>query len=119
MGGPGTGRGGKAPEDNSVTTDFKTEQSKSAVTAGKVILSLKTKGVSDRGDAAKDYRGLIQNVKQGVSEAILQEQVPPGYLDGIKSYFDTIDEKANAARPDAERPDADAAPAGRPAAVKE
>ena len=44
LGGEGMGSGGKAPEDDSITTDFKTEQSKSAVTAGKVLLSVKTKG---------------------------------------------------------------------------
>lgn len=92
LGKRGMGRGGKAPEDDAAKTGFKTEQSKSAVTAGKVLLSLKTKGLSDRGDAKKDFRGLIQNVKQGVSEAIVQEQIPPGYYDGIKSYFDTIEQ---------------------------
>lgn len=90
-GGEGMGSGGKAPEDDSVTTDFKTEQSKSAVTAGKVLLSVKTKGLSDKGDAKKEYKTLIQKVKQGYSEAILQEQIPPGYHDGIKSYFDNLE----------------------------
>ena len=91
LGGEGMGEGGKAPEDDSITTDFKTEQSRSAVTAGKVLLSVKTKGLSDKGDASKEYKGLIQKVKQGYSEAILQEQVPPGYHEGIKSYFDNLD----------------------------
>ncbi len=91
LGGEGMGRGGVAPEDDSIETGFKTEQSKSAVTAGKVLLSVKTKGLSDKGDAKKEYKGLIQKVKQGYSEAILQEQIPPGYHDGIKSYFDNLD----------------------------
>jgi hypothetical protein len=92
MGGEGIGRGGKAPEDDSLNTGFKTELSKSTVTAGKVLLSLKTKGLSDRGDAKQDYRKLIRTIKQGISEAIEQEQIPPGYHDGIKSYFDNIEE---------------------------
>jgi hypothetical protein len=91
LGGEGMGRGGVAPEDDSIETGFKTEQSKSAVTAGKVLLSVKTKGLSDKGDAKKEYKGLIQKVKQGYSEAILQEQIPPGYHEGIKSYFDNLD----------------------------
>lgn len=91
MGDRGMGSGGKAPEDDSIATDFKTEQSKSAVTAGKILLSVKTKGVSDRGDAKKEYQTAIEKVKQGYSEAILQEQVPPGYHEGIKKYFDNID----------------------------
>lgn len=91
LGGRGIGRGGKAPEDNSVETGFKMEQSRSAVTAGKILMSVKTQGLSDRGDAKKEYRTLIQKVKQGSAEAILQEQVPPGYHEGIKSYFNNLE----------------------------
>ena len=98
LGGEGMGQGGKAPEDDSITTDFKTEQSRSAVTAGKVLLSVKTKGLSDKGDASKEYKTLIQKVKQGYSEAILQEQIPPGYHEGIKSYFDNLDKNDKSAK---------------------
>ncbi len=41
----------------------------------------------------QDFRGLIQQVRQGASEAIMQEQVPPGYHDSIKSYFDALEPK--------------------------
>ena len=99
-GGEGMGDGGVAPEDDSVETGFKTEQSKSAVTAGKVLLSVKTKGMSDKGDAKKEYKTLIQKVKQGYSEAILQEQIPPGYHDGIKSYFDNREKSTKGGKSD-------------------
>ncbi|MBT6154445.1 MAG: hypothetical protein HOL01_27395 [Planctomycetaceae bacterium] len=90
-GGRGMGQGGKVDEDDSVDTGFKAERSKSQITAGKVLLSLKSKGISDSGDAKKNYLSAINRVKQGVSEAIETEQVPPGYHDGIKNYFDKID----------------------------
>lgn len=93
-GGEGMGNGGAVPEDDSVETDFVSEQSKSAITAGKVLLSVKSKGISDKGDAKKEYKSLIQKVKQGYSEAILQEQIPPGYHEGIKSYFDNLDKSS-------------------------
>jgi hypothetical protein len=93
LGGRGMGRGGKAPEDESVETGFKSEQSKSAVTAGKVLLSVKTKGLSDKGDARKEYREALQKVTQGYNEAILQEQVPPGYHENIKTYFNNLERK--------------------------
>jgi hypothetical protein len=92
MGGPGRGRGGKAPEDETVKTDFKDEQSKSAIKAGKILLTLKTQGMGEKGDAKTQYRDAVQNVRQGVSEAILTEQIPPGYHDGIKNYFDSIED---------------------------
>ncbi|MGQ0636758.1 MAG: hypothetical protein ACT4QC_19275 [Planctomycetaceae bacterium] len=93
MGNRGMGRGGEAPEDDSVETGFKTEQSKSAVTAGKVLMSVKTKGMSDKGDARREYREALQKVTQGYNEAILQEQIPPGYHEGIKTYFNNLERK--------------------------
>jgi len=94
MGGPGTGKGGKAPEDDTLETDYKSERSRSALTAGKVLMEWKTRGLSDPGKAREDYRRQVRQIKQGVSEAILQEQVPPGYHDAIKGYFDTLEPKA-------------------------
>lgn len=91
LGNEGQGRGGKAPEDNDIDSDFQSEYSQSQVQAGKVLLSLKTQGEGKEGDVVKNYRSLINTVKQGVSEAILSEQVPPGYHDGIKSYFDSLE----------------------------
>lgn len=96
LGGEGIGEGGIAPEDDSVETDFQAEQVKSAVTAGKMILNLKTKGKGKKNDATQEYSTLVNNVKQGAQEAIMQEQVPPGYHDAIKSYFDTLSPDAAA-----------------------
>jgi hypothetical protein len=91
LGGEGFGEGGEAPEDDSVKTDFVDETSKSAVQKGKVLLSMKTKGMSDTGEARKEYRQAFDDIKQGVAEAIEQEQIPPGYTDTIKNYFDDIE----------------------------
>ena len=91
-GNEGFGRGGEVPENDEIDSKFVNEKSKAEIRPGKVLLTLKDKGLSDRGDAKKEYRESIQKVKQGVSEAIVKEQVPPGYLEGIKSYFDTLDD---------------------------
>ena len=97
LGGKGTGRGGKAPEDDTVDSKFKTEQSTSAITAGKILLSLKSKGLGESGTAKKEHRELVKNLKQAVSDAILQEQIPSGYHDDIKKYFDTIEQDSSEA----------------------
>lgn len=91
LGGEGFGEGGEAPEDDSVQTDFVEEKSKSAVQKGKVLLSMKTKGLSDTGEARKEYQAALDGVKQGVAEAIEQEQIPPGYIEAIQKYFDDIE----------------------------
>ncbi|QDT42964.1 hypothetical protein Pan241w_30590 [Gimesia alba] len=92
-GGEGQGKGGKVDEEDTGDKGFKTEKSKSAITAGKVLLSFKTKGLSDRGEAQKKYNKLFTDLKQGMSEAIIQEQIPPGYHDGIKKYFNSLEKK--------------------------
>ncbi|MFI4850353.1 MAG: hypothetical protein ACIAZJ_14695 [Gimesia chilikensis] len=94
-GNEGQGGGGKVDEDDTGDKGFKTEKSKSAITAGKVLLSFKSKGLSDSGEARKNYNKLVTDLKQGMSEAIMQEQIPPGYHDGIKKYFNSLEKKTD------------------------
>ncbi len=100
MKGPGTGEGGKAAYDDEQKTDFKPEKSQSALTAGKLLLQWKSKGLSEAGRAREEYARTMSQVKQGMTEAILHEQVPPGYHDTIKKYFDKIEEAENATEPE-------------------
>lgn len=93
MQGPGVGVGGKAPEDDQAKSDFVSEQSKSAMTAGKILLSWKTQELSDPGKARIDYEAQVKEVKKGVSEAVLREQIPPGYHDAIRDYFDSMEKE--------------------------
>ncbi|MDB5345095.1 MAG: hypothetical protein JWP89_3472 [Schlesneria sp.] len=99
MGPRGFGKGGEAPEDDSVETGFKTEQSKSAVVAGKMLLSMQQKGEAEKGEVVRDYKALVQTVKQGAMEALNTEQIPPGYHDGIKGYFDALEKAKEANKP--------------------
>ena len=91
--GPGIGDGSKRPEDDSVKTGFKSEKSPSMLTDGKMLLEWKSKDVSESGAREEEFRDAVRGVKQGVSEALQAEQVPPGYHDAIKKYFDTLPEK--------------------------
>jgi hypothetical protein len=91
MRGPGIGEGGKAPEDDTVESDFTAEKAQANVQAGKILLSLKTQGVGETGEVRQEYRDAVREVKQGWSEAVRQERIPPGYTDGIKKYFDSIE----------------------------
>lgn len=99
MGERGFGKGGEAPEDDTVETGFKTEQSKSAVVAGKMLLSMQQKGEAEKGEVVRDYKALLQTVKQGAMEALNTEQIPPGYHDGIKGYFDALEKAKEANKP--------------------
>ena len=91
--GPGIGDGSKRPEADTAITGFKPEKSPTALTTGKMLLEWKTKEVGEAGARAEEFRDAVREVKQGVSEALQAEQVPPGYHDAIKKYFDTLPEK--------------------------
>jgi phage-related protein len=86
------GEGGPVEENDSKKSKFKTELSKSQISKGKVLLTLKTKGMGEQADVKEQYRSAVRDVKQGLSEAILREEIPPGYHEGIKGYFDSIEE---------------------------
>ncbi len=91
--GRGIGKGGKAPEDDSAKTKFQTEKTKTAIKKGKILLSMKTKDApnADLKDLEAKYQEIITDIKQGTDEAIEKEQAPPGYHEGIKKYFDTLE----------------------------
>lgn len=93
LGGKGVGEGGKAPEDDAARTKFQTEKSKTAIKKGKILLSMKTKDApnADLKDLEAKYSEIITSIKQGTEEAIEKEQAPPGYHEGIKKYFDTLE----------------------------
>src|SRR5580704_499513 len=86
----GFGDGGTRDEKDSSKSKFKTEMSKSQIVKGKVLLTLKTKGMGEHVEFKEQYRAAVRDVKQGISEAILQEEIPPGYHEGIKSYFESL-----------------------------
>lgn len=91
----GIGQGGSVEVDENVKTDFKSEQAKSIMQAGKIIMQWKTRGVSDAGQAREDFQQAVEDVKQNLSEAILQEQVPPAYHEAIRKYFDNIEKSVS------------------------
>jgi rubrerythrin len=94
-GNPGNPGGGGAPVDENpnAITSTKKEISKSQLQPGKILMKWNTKGMGKTGKAKEEYLESVKKVKQGVSEAILKEQIPPGYHDSIKKYFDNIEKE--------------------------
>jgi len=82
-------------EDNSDPEGYKDEKSKTQIQAGKVLLSIKTKEAATEKDfdpeELKKYESTVTEIKAGVQAAIENEQIPPGYVDGIKNYFDNLE----------------------------
>ncbi len=90
--------GGIQDEDDSDPEGYKDEKTKTQIQAGKVLLSIKTKEAATERDfdpeELKKYESTVTEIKSGVQAAIENEQIPPGYVDGIKSYFDNLETPA-------------------------
>ena len=87
---PGIGNGGTLGEDDTTKSGFKKEKDKIQLGAGKLLMEWKEEGVGETGRKAGDYNEAVRAVKQGVSEAIRNERVPPGYHGAIQKYFDNL-----------------------------
>jgi hypothetical protein len=91
-GGEGMGKGGKVDEDDKVETGFVAEKSQTPIQKGKILMSMKSKGLGDETneDLKLEYKAALDSVKQGYAEAIEAEQIPPGYRGSIQTYFDSL-----------------------------
>jgi chemotaxis protein histidine kinase CheA len=96
--GPGSGIGPRPYGDDNAASGFQPEKSASLLQPGRMLMEWKTREVSEAGPANEDYLRAVQDVRQQASEAVVQEQIPPGYQAAIKQYFDTLhnDSSANA-----------------------
>jgi hypothetical protein len=92
----GMGGGGKVDEDDKVETGFVSEKTQTPIQKGKILMSMKSKGLGDESneDLKLEYKAALDSVKQGYAEAIEAEQIPPGYRGSIQSYFDSLGKQA-------------------------
>lgn len=94
--GSGYGIGPRPHGDENSKTDFQPEKSASLLQPGRMLMEWKTREVSDAGPAREEYLRAVQDVRQQASEAVVQEQIPPGYQAAIKKYFDTLHDDSSA-----------------------
>lgn len=94
--GEGVGKGGVTPEDDSDPEGYQTEKEKPQIQAGKILLSIKTREYAEELDfdpeKMREYQQSISSLKSSVQSAIDTEEIPPGYVDSIKGYFDKIEQ---------------------------
>jgi len=87
--------GAMMAEDNNDPEGYKDEKSRSQIQAGKVLLSIKTREAATQKDFdpedLRKYENSVQEIKSGVQAAIESEDIPPGYVEGIKQYFDKLE----------------------------
>lgn len=91
---PGIGNGGTVGENPDTKTATIDEKDKNKLGAGKLLMQWKEEGQGEVGAKAGDYQAAVRALKESVTEAIRNEQVPPGYHTAIQKYFDKLPEKA-------------------------
>ena len=82
--------------DDNAASGFQPEKSASLLQPGRMLMEWKTREVSEAGPAREEYLRAVQDVRQQASEAVVQEQIPPGYQAAIKQYFDTLHNDSSA-----------------------
>ena len=84
--GNGTSGGGKPGEKEDDASTVK-QNAKSKTQPGRILMEWKTKGLSEKGEVKEEYQAAMQEIREGVDEAISKEKIPPGYHEIIKKYF--------------------------------
>lgn len=104
------------PENDSAETAFRRERDSSLVEASRRLLSLRRQGAGESGNSSIEYRQLVQDLQKRVNTAIELEEIPPGYVSGIRAYFDklepsksrsAVDEPSSVESPSKEKPSAE------------
>lgn len=96
MGGKGTGTGGKAPEGEGGGEKFSETRLKSKIDPRGFSLAARYfRGIPEKGEAAAEYKAVVKNYESLARESLTKEEIPLGYREHIKEYFDSVTPKEN------------------------
>jgi hypothetical protein len=84
----GQAQGGNVGERPDAQAGFTPERTRAALVAGRTLMQLKQQEPAQGGLVRVDRDAALRAVRAAVGEAILKEDVPPGYHDAVKGYFD-------------------------------
>ena len=91
----GDGPGRAAVRENQLAkTTFRDARESAVLDAGRRLMAMRRQGVSDTGESLQEYRELVRSLQKRVGTAIEVEEIPAGYVSGIRSYFDSLDQES-------------------------
>jgi len=86
------GSGRSSPRENQLAkSGFRNSREAASVDASRRLLSMRRQGLSEAGESSQEYRELVHSLRKRMGTAIEVEEVPPGYVSGIRSYFDSLE----------------------------
>lgn len=90
MGGPGRGRGGKAPESNGGVS-FRNEKLKGQASGkGKITGVMYVKGLGKKGEATREYTAAVDTFRKSQEESLESDNIPLERRALVRDYFDRI-----------------------------
>lgn len=92
--GKGDGRAA-AKENDRAETAFRDARETLSLDENRRLLTMRRQGLSEAGEVSEEYRELVRSLQKRVSTAIEVEEIPPGYVSGIRRYFDSLDQSSH------------------------
>ena len=93
--GNGPGNANLPPENELAKTGFRNARETADIDASRRLMLLRQQGLAESGESSQEYRELVKALQKRVSTAIEVEEIPPGYVAGIRSYFDSLEQQTN------------------------
>ena len=95
-GSKGQGKGGKVPEAGIDGWKFSESRIPGKVDPrGMIIASQYFRGIPEKGKAAAKYREVYRNYERLARHSLNKEEIPLGYREYIRKYFDSVRPKEN------------------------
>ena len=79
-------------ENDRAETAFRDARESLRLEETRRLLAMRRQGLSEVGEVSDEYRKLVRSLQRRVLTAIEVEEVPPGYVSGIRRYFDSLDQ---------------------------
>jgi hypothetical protein len=90
FGGPGRGRGGKAPESET-NVRFKNEKLKGRASGkGRITGVMYVKGLGKKGEATREYTSAVETFRKSQEESLENDNIPIERRALVRDYFDRI-----------------------------
>lgn len=92
--GKGDGRA-VAKENDRAETAFRDARETLSLDENRRLLAMRRQGLAEAGEVSEKYRELVRSLQKRVGTAIEVEEIPPGYVSGIRRYFDSLDQSSH------------------------
>lgn len=79
-------------ENDRAETAFRDARESLRLDETRRLLAMRRQGLSEAGEVSDEYRELVRSLQRRVLTAIEVEEIPPGYVSGIRHYFDSLDQ---------------------------